>query len=178
FLNRFGMLQDCDKDPTEISKNVRKTNETLPHFKERWVSESNVIPNVPELMQISSFMSSHKCLMLAKRFSDNIPKTVDATLKRVDDYLRSEEAFRSTELPRGEFQRKDVPIQWVQQNDRNQRLPYGNNRRRLEHKPTFRAPERAAPYVPPQRPNQEFRRPKENRAVLTLDSLSSTPKKS
>nr|GEX65004.1 hypothetical protein [Tanacetum cinerariifolium] len=38
---------------------------------------------------------------LAKRFSDNIPKTVDEILKSVDDYLRSEEAFCSTELPRG-----------------------------------------------------------------------------
>nr|GEU63238.1 reverse transcriptase domain-containing protein [Tanacetum cinerariifolium] len=37
---------------------------------------------------------------LAKRFSDSIPKTMDEMLKRVDDYLRSEEAFRSTELPR------------------------------------------------------------------------------
>ncbi|GKC71159.1 hypothetical protein Tco_1117042 [Tanacetum coccineum] len=54
-----------------------------------------------KLMQISSFMSSHKCPELAKRFSDSIPKTVDDMLKRVDDYLRSEEAFRSTELPRG-----------------------------------------------------------------------------
>ncbi|GKC64519.1 reverse transcriptase domain-containing protein [Tanacetum coccineum] len=101
FLSRFRMLKACDKDPTEISKIVWKANETLPHFKERWVSESNDIPNVPELMQISSFMSSHKCLKLAKRFSNNIPKTVDEMLKRVDDYLRSEEAFRSTELLRG-----------------------------------------------------------------------------
>ncbi|GJT01382.1 hypothetical protein Tco_0822551 [Tanacetum coccineum] len=93
----------CDKDPTEILKIIRRANETLPHFKERWVSESNAIPNVPELMQISSFMSSHKCPELAKRFSDNIPKTVDEMLKRVDNYLRSEEAFHSFELPRGEF---------------------------------------------------------------------------
>ncbi|GJS93837.1 reverse transcriptase domain-containing protein [Tanacetum coccineum] len=93
FLNRFGMLKECDKDPTEISKIVRRANETLPNFKERWVSESNAIPNVPELMQISSFMSSHKCPELSKRFSDNIPKTDDEMLKRVDDYLLSEEAF-------------------------------------------------------------------------------------
>ncbi|GJY18336.1 hypothetical protein Tco_0389827 [Tanacetum coccineum] len=85
---------------------------------------------------------------IAKRFSDNIPKTVDDMLKRVDDYLRSEEAFRSTELPRHEFQQKDMPIQ---------------------------ASERHASYVPPQRPNQELRRPREIRAVLTLDSLLSTP---
>ncbi|GJR07618.1 hypothetical protein Tco_0790270 [Tanacetum coccineum] len=43
---------------------------------------------------------------LAKRFSDNVPKTVDEMLKRADDYLRSEEAFRSTELPGASFSRK------------------------------------------------------------------------
>ncbi|GKC54447.1 reverse transcriptase domain-containing protein [Tanacetum coccineum] len=130
FLIRFGMLKACDKDPTKISKITRKANDTLPHFKERWVSESNVIPNVPELMQISSFKSSHKCLELAKRFSDSIPKTVDEMLKRLDDYLRSEEAYRITELPRGEFQRRDASVQWVQRNDRSQRFSHGNNRRR------------------------------------------------
>ncbi|GJT81171.1 hypothetical protein Tco_1055513 [Tanacetum coccineum] len=92
FLSRFGMLKACDKDPTKISKIVWKANETLPHFKERWkerwVSEYNAIPNVPELMQISSFMSSYKCPKLAKRFSDNIPKTMDEMLKRVDDYVK------------------------------------------------------------------------------------------
>nr|GEX24931.1 reverse transcriptase domain-containing protein [Tanacetum cinerariifolium] len=146
FLNRFGMLKACDKDPTKISKIIRRANETLPHFKERWVSESNAIPNVPELMQISSFMSSHKCPELEKHFSDN--------------------------LPRGELLRKDAPAQWVQRGDRPQRYPYGNNRRRQEHKSAFKAPERSIPYVPPQRLNQEVHRP---RAVLTLDSLSSTP---
>ncbi|GJU04635.1 reverse transcriptase domain-containing protein [Tanacetum coccineum] len=172
FLNRFGMLKACDKDPTEISKITRKANETLAHFKERWVSESNAIPNVPELMQVSSFMSSHKCPELAKRFSDSIPKTVDEMLKRVDDYLRSEEAYRNTELPRGEFQRRDAPGQWVQRNDRSQRFPHGNNRRRSEHRFVARMPDRHAPYMAPQRPNQELHRP---RAVLTLDSLSITP---
>ncbi|GJX06550.1 reverse transcriptase domain-containing protein [Tanacetum coccineum] len=171
----FGMLKACDKDPTEISKIVQRANETLPNFKERWVSESNAIPNVPELMQISSFVSSHKCRELSKCFSDNIPKTVDEMLKRVDDYLRSEEAFRNTELPKGEFQQKEVPLgQWGQRNERHQRMPYGNHRRRPEHKPTYRTQEHHAPYVPPHRPNQEFRRPRETRAVLTLDSLVST----
>ncbi|GJT14234.1 JmjC domain-containing protein [Tanacetum coccineum] len=104
FLNRFGMLRACAKDPTKISKIIRRANESLPHFKERWVSESKAIPSVSELMQISSFMNSHKCPELSKHFSDSIPKTVDEMLKRVDDYVRSEEAFRDTELPRGEFQ--------------------------------------------------------------------------
>nr|GEU67632.1 reverse transcriptase domain-containing protein [Tanacetum cinerariifolium] len=89
---------------------MARANETLPNFKERWVSESNAISNVPELMQISSFMRSHKCPELSKRISDNIPKTVDEMLKRVDDYLRSKETFRNTVLPKGEFQRKELPL--------------------------------------------------------------------
>ncbi|GJU90017.1 reverse transcriptase domain-containing protein [Tanacetum coccineum] len=117
-------------------------------------------------------MSYHKCPELAKRFSDSIPKTVDEMLKRVDDYLRSKEAYRNTELPRGEFQRRDAPVQWVQRNDQSQRFPHGNNRRRSEHRFVARMPDRHAPYMAPQRPNQELHRP---RAVLTLDSLSITP---
>nr|GEY94983.1 reverse transcriptase domain-containing protein [Tanacetum cinerariifolium] len=144
---RFGMLKACDKDPTEISKIVRRANETLPRFKKRWVSESNAIPNVAELMHISSFMSSHKYPELAKRFSDNVPKT-----RRVSAEGRTG-AMGTTERP-------------------TERYPYGNNRHRQEHITAFRAPERNIPYAPPRRPGQEARWP---RAVLTLDSLSSTP---
>nr|GFA79054.1 putative reverse transcriptase domain-containing protein [Tanacetum cinerariifolium] len=104
---------------------------------EMWVSESNAIPSVPELMQILSFMSSHKCLEFSKYFFDGIPKTVDEMLKRVDDYVKSEAAFRETKLPRGESQRKK------------------------EH----------APYILPYRPQSNFPRLRDNRAVLTLDSL-------
>ncbi|GJU97625.1 reverse transcriptase domain-containing protein [Tanacetum coccineum] len=150
FLNRFGMLKACAKDLTEISKIIRRANETLPSFKERWVSESNAIPSVPELMQISSFISSHKCPELSKRFSDNIPKTVDEMLKRVDDYVRSEEAFRNIA------------------------------RRRPDHRPSNRPQGGHTPYVAPYRPQQNFPPPKEqyrdNRAVITLDSLVSSPK--
>ncbi|GJS19165.1 hypothetical protein Tco_0447797 [Tanacetum coccineum] len=37
----------CCKDPTEVSKIVRKANETLPDFKERWTEEMSYIPDVP-----------------------------------------------------------------------------------------------------------------------------------
>ncbi|GKD53980.1 hypothetical protein Tco_1287367 [Tanacetum coccineum] len=151
-LGRFVRIGKISENWTIKSKNRNRKSGRMANagvVQEIWVSESNDIPNVPELMQISSFMSSHKCPELAKRFADNIPKTVDEMLKRVDDYLRSEEAFRNTELPRGE-----------------------NNRRRSEHKFAASVPERHAPYVSPQRPHQEFHRPKE---ILTLDSLSSTP---
>nr|GEZ12542.1 reverse transcriptase domain-containing protein [Tanacetum cinerariifolium] len=68
-LTHASPVQDVSTNPRWQSKSM--------------VSESKTIPNVPELIQISSFMSSHKCLELSKRFSDNIPKTVDEMLKRV-----------------------------------------------------------------------------------------------
>ncbi|GKD29078.1 reverse transcriptase domain-containing protein [Tanacetum coccineum] len=175
FLNRFGMLKACDKDPTKITKIVRRANETLPNFRERWVSESNAIPNVPELMRISSFMSSHKCPELSKRFSDKIPKTIDEMLRRVDDYVRSEEAFRNTELPKGEFQKKEVVGQWTPGSDRPHRVVYGGGRRRPDHRPFHRAQERHTPYVAPHRSNNDFRHTRENKVILTLGSLISTP---
>ncbi|GJU20106.1 hypothetical protein Tco_1153448 [Tanacetum coccineum] len=96
-------------------------------------------------MQISSFMSSHKCLELAKRFSDNVPKTVDEMLKRKDDYMWSEEAFRNTELQKANSSKRTYQYS-------------GYNRMTRTN-----------------RQNQEFPRPRENRAVLTLDSLSRPP---
>ncbi|GKD82107.1 reverse transcriptase domain-containing protein [Tanacetum coccineum] len=78
FLNMFGMLKACDKDPTEITKIIRRANETLPNFRENGI------------------------------VTDKIPKTIDEMLRRVDDYVRSEEAFRNTELPKGEFLKKEV----------------------------------------------------------------------
>ncbi|GJT65383.1 reverse transcriptase domain-containing protein [Tanacetum coccineum] len=149
FLNRFTMLKACAKDPTEISKIIRKANETLSNFKERWVSESNAIPSVPELMQISSFMSSHKCPELSKRFSNSIPKTVDEMLKRVG------------------------ASQWIQKNDH----PHKNynTHRRPDHRPSNSLQGNHTPYVAPHRPQETFPQPKEyidNRVVLTLESLA------
>ncbi|GJS14503.1 hypothetical protein Tco_0408975 [Tanacetum coccineum] len=102
-------------------------------------------------------MSSHKCPKLSKRLSNSIPKTVDEMLKRIDDYVRSEEAFRDTELPKGEFQQKETP----------------------EHRPPFRPQEYHAPYIAPHRPHKDFLRKenhRDNRVVLTLYSLVSSPK--
>ncbi|GJZ62176.1 hypothetical protein Tco_0618313 [Tanacetum coccineum] len=102
-------------------------------------------------------MSSHKCPELSKRFSNSIPKTVDEMLKRIDGYVWSEEAFWDTELPKGEFQRKETP----------------------EHRPPFRPQEHHAPYIAPHRPHKDFHRKenhRDNRVVLTLYSLVSSPK--
>ncbi|GKG54529.1 hypothetical protein Tco_0560184, partial [Tanacetum coccineum] len=86
----------------EITKIVRKANETLVAFKERWIVETGSIMGVPEVMKISSFMDAHKCPELAKRYSDKVSKTVDEMMNRLDDFVRLEKAFASTELPIGE----------------------------------------------------------------------------
>ncbi|GJU00064.1 hypothetical protein Tco_1110402 [Tanacetum coccineum] len=102
FTTRFSTRRACFKDPMKITKIMRKANETLVIFKERWIVETGFIMGVPEIMKISSFMDAHKCPELAKRYSDKVPKTVDEIMTRLDDFVRSEEAFASTELPKGE----------------------------------------------------------------------------
>ncbi|GJW19681.1 reverse transcriptase domain-containing protein [Tanacetum coccineum] len=102
FTNRYSIRRACYKEPHEITKIVRRANETLPAFKERWTVETGLIMGVPEVMKISSFMDSVKSPELAKRFSSNIPKTVDEMMRRVDEFVRAEEAYARTELPPGE----------------------------------------------------------------------------
>ncbi|GKA32539.1 hypothetical protein Tco_0718906 [Tanacetum coccineum] len=53
-------------------------------------------------MQISAFMRHSKCPELARRFVDRVPQTVTEMMKRVDDFVKSEEAYKSTKLPKGE----------------------------------------------------------------------------
>ncbi|GKA15438.1 reverse transcriptase domain-containing protein [Tanacetum coccineum] len=57
---------------------------------------------VPEVMKISSFMDSVKSPELAKRFASSVPKTVDEMMKRLDEFVRAEEAYALAELPLGE----------------------------------------------------------------------------
>ncbi|GJS57276.1 reverse transcriptase domain-containing protein [Tanacetum coccineum] len=102
FTTRFSTRRACFKDPTEITKIVRKTNETLVSFKERWIVEISFIEGVPEVMIILLFMDAHKFPELAKRYSDKVPKTVDEMMVRMDDFVRSEEAFTNIELHKGE----------------------------------------------------------------------------
>ncbi|GKA00226.1 RNA-directed DNA polymerase, eukaryota [Tanacetum coccineum] len=101
-ISQYSIRRACYKEPHKITKVVRRANETLPAFKERWTVETGLIMGVPEVMKISSFMDSVKSPELAKRFSSNIPKTVDEMMRRVDEFVRAEEAYARTELPPGE----------------------------------------------------------------------------
>ncbi|GJS46031.1 reverse transcriptase domain-containing protein [Tanacetum coccineum] len=81
FTTRYSIRRACYKEPHEITKVVRRANETLPAFKERWTVETSLIMGVPKVMKISSFMDSIKSPELAKRFSSNIPKIVDEMMR-------------------------------------------------------------------------------------------------
>ncbi|GKD76465.1 reverse transcriptase domain-containing protein, partial [Tanacetum coccineum] len=72
FTIRYSTRKACYKEPHEITKLVRKANETLTAFKERWTVETGFIIGVPEVMKISSFMDSVKSPELAKRWSRDI----------------------------------------------------------------------------------------------------------
>nr|GFB62055.1 reverse transcriptase domain-containing protein [Tanacetum cinerariifolium] len=91
------------RDPTKITKEVRKANEMLVAFKEMWIVETCLIEGVPKIMRISSFMDAHKCLELANRYSNKVPKTMDEMILRLDDFVRLEKAFANTELLKGEI---------------------------------------------------------------------------
>lgn len=135
----------------EITKIVRKANEALSEFKERWTDETSRISGVPEVMQISSFMDRCKCPELAKRFSEKIPRTVTEMMIRVDDFIRSERAYRLTKVPRGErtdSYRRDYHPNSYNRNDQNtQRSSFRGNRRRDMHREEFR-PRRNDHYAP------------------------------
>ncbi|GJX85673.1 reverse transcriptase domain-containing protein [Tanacetum coccineum] len=98
----YSVRRACFKDPHEITKIVRRANESLTTFKERWTVETGFVMGVPEVMKISSFMDSVKTPELAKRFSDKVPVTVNEMMGRLDDFVRSKTAYANTELPKGE----------------------------------------------------------------------------
>ncbi|GJZ92447.1 hypothetical protein Tco_0664512 [Tanacetum coccineum] len=173
FTTRFSTRRACFKDPTKITKSVRKANETLVAFKERWIVETGFITGVTKVMKISLFMDAHKCLELAKRYSDKVPKTVDEIMNRLDDFVRSEEAFASTELPKGEASetpRKSTgPVS--RREDRFHKGGYGADRRRNKGRSAFNNNDGLVPYhaqTPYQAPrDQEFHHPKVNLSLLT-----------
>nr|GEZ74322.1 putative reverse transcriptase domain, ribonuclease H-like domain protein [Tanacetum cinerariifolium]GEZ76140.1 putative reverse transcriptase domain, ribonuclease H-like domain protein [Tanacetum cinerariifolium] len=148
FTTRFPTRRACFKDPTEITKIVRKANETLTTFKERWIVKTGFITGVSEVMKISSFMDAHKCPKLAKQYSDKVPKTMDEMTTRLDDFVRSKESFASTELPLREVsktsRRSTGPVS--RREYRFQMGGYGADRRRNEGRNTFKNRDGLVPY--------------------------------
>ncbi|GKE83014.1 reverse transcriptase domain-containing protein [Tanacetum coccineum] len=124
FVERFALRKKCSKDPMEVSKITRRTNTTLPDFKEHWTEEMGYIQGVPEVMQISAFMTYSKCSELARRFADRVPQTVTKMMQRLDDFVKSEEAYKSTEFPKGEHPERRHEILF--RGGRPPRLSHGN----------------------------------------------------
>nr|GEV05952.1 reverse transcriptase domain-containing protein [Tanacetum cinerariifolium] len=65
----FALRRRCCKEPIEATRIIRRENETLPNFKERRTQEMSFIPDVPVVMQISSFVNNSKCPELARSTS-------------------------------------------------------------------------------------------------------------
>nr|GEV45789.1 reverse transcriptase domain-containing protein [Tanacetum cinerariifolium] len=103
FATGYSVRRACFKEPHEITKIVRKDNESLTAFKEIWMIETGFVIGVLEVMKISSFIDSLKCPELAKRFSDKAPATVNEMMKRLDDFVQSKRAFAQKELFKGEI---------------------------------------------------------------------------
>ncbi|GJY91013.1 reverse transcriptase domain-containing protein [Tanacetum coccineum] len=177
FAARYSVRRACFKEPHKITKIVRKANESLTAFKERWTVETGFIMGVPEVMKISSFMDSVKSPELAKRFSNKIPATVNEMMERLDDFVRSEEAYASTELPKGdagETHRK-MTLSFNGRDNRSFRNTHPGDSRRNDHRnnyrrgdtyPASRTRDYRAPYPPPRGEYNHRVTP-----MLTLDSL-------
>nr|GEW34349.1 reverse transcriptase domain-containing protein [Tanacetum cinerariifolium] len=110
FAARYFLRRACFKEPHKITRIVRKVIESLTAFKERWTVETGFIIGVLEVMKIVSFMDSLKLFELSKHFSNKVPIMVEEMMTRVDDIVRSEEAFAAIELPKGETEGTSLEI--------------------------------------------------------------------
>nr|GEU96763.1 reverse transcriptase domain-containing protein [Tanacetum cinerariifolium] len=160
FAARLSVRRTCFKEPHEITKIIRRANESLTAFKERWTVETDFIMRIPEVMKISSFMDSVKSPELAKHFSDKVPTTVNEMMERMDDFVRSKKAYASTELPKGEMEESHRKMSfpsnerdvWPLRNTRpreSQRDDYRNRHRGRDTYRTYRPMDDRAPYPPP-----------------------------
>ncbi|GJR69425.1 hypothetical protein Tco_0015490 [Tanacetum coccineum] len=179
FATRYSVRRACFKEPHEITKIVRRANESLTAFKERWTVETGFIMGVSEVMKILSFMDSLKCPELAKHFSDKAPTIVNEMIKRLDDFVHSEMAFAQTELPKGEMgeqHRKsyfppargdDHPLRNNNHVTDQQRYDPRNNYRGRDNIVPYRGRDNRPPYPPSRGDYQAQVSP-----VLTLDTLT------
>nr|GEV27905.1 reverse transcriptase domain-containing protein [Tanacetum cinerariifolium] len=115
---RHSVRRACFKEPHEITKIV----------KERWTVETCFIIGVLKVMKISSFIDSVKSPELAKHFSSKVHLTVHEMMVRMEDFVRSEEAYALTKLPKGEIgeHHRKPSLPAIRRDDR----PYRNNHTR------------------------------------------------
>ncbi|GJZ31996.1 reverse transcriptase domain-containing protein [Tanacetum coccineum] len=141
FPARYSVRRACFKEPHEITKIVRKANESLTAFKERWTVETGFIMGVPKVMKISSFMDSVKSPELAKHFSNKVPTTVNEMMERLDDFVRSEKAYARTELPKGEVgeTHRKTSLVFNRRDNRSSRNTHPGESQRNEYRSNYRS---------------------------------------
>ncbi|GKF03948.1 hypothetical protein Tco_0034616, partial [Tanacetum coccineum] len=169
--------------PHEITKIVRKANESLTVFKERWTVETGFIMGVPEVMKISSFMDAVKSPELAKRFSNKVLTTVNEMMERLDDFVRSEEAYARTKLLKGEVGDTHCKTSLVfnRRDNRSSRNTHPRESRRNEYQNNYRSGRDAylanrtrddrAPYPPPRGEYNHIKAVRDGVRVGKIESL-------
>ncbi|GJX13393.1 hypothetical protein Tco_0205151, partial [Tanacetum coccineum] len=110
------------------------------------------IPDVPKVMKISAFMCNSKCPELARQFSDQVPKTVTKMMRRVDDFVKSEETYKSTELPKGEHPEKGQGTPY--RGNRPPRMKYRSGHPRMDNYNNHNRRDHYQPYVSPRAHNR------------------------
>ncbi|GJV39236.1 hypothetical protein Tco_1417676 [Tanacetum coccineum] len=137
------------------------------------------IQEVLEVMQLSSFMSNSKCSELARQFADQVPRTVTKMMKRVDDFVKSEEAYKITELPKGEHPERGQGTLYKEA--RPPRILQGGGPPKMNGYNTYNRRDHYQPYVLPRQPGRrydnrrfEIRRQEVNQ--LSLEALIKRPK--
>ncbi|GJV74387.1 hypothetical protein Tco_1505971 [Tanacetum coccineum] len=178
FAARFSVRRACFKEPHEITNIIRKANESLTTFKERWTMETGFIMRVPEVIKILSFMNSVKSPELAKHFSDKVPTTMNEMMERLDEFVCSKEAYTNTELHKREtgeshrkisfpFNRRDTRPFRSTRPIESRRDEYKNNYRGRDVYRATRARDNRAPY-----PTSRGEYNRRAAPMLTLDSLT------
>ncbi|GKA92562.1 hypothetical protein Tco_0814487 [Tanacetum coccineum] len=80
---------------------------------------------------------------LEKRFADQVPQMVTEMMKRVDGFIKSEEAYKSIELPKGEHLKNGTRISY--KGKRPPRSGYGSEHQRMDN---YGRRDHYQPYVP------------------------------
>nr|GEW13436.1 hypothetical protein [Tanacetum cinerariifolium] len=137
FVERFALRRKCCKDPTKVAK------------------------------IISAFVSNSKCPELARRFSDQVSQTVTEMMRRVDDFVKLEEVFKNTELPKGEHPERPAVTQF--RGSRPPRHSYGSRPSRAD---IYRRGDHYQPYVTPRAPDRRYDNRRREFNHLRLDSLT------
>ncbi|GJW48528.1 hypothetical protein Tco_0080174 [Tanacetum coccineum] len=137
------------------------------------------IQGVPEVMQISAFMTNSKCPELARRIVDQVPQIVTEMMKRVDDFVKSEEAFKSTELPREEHSEKGQGMPY--KGPRPPRTTQDGGPPKVDGYNAYNRIDHYQPYVSPRQQgrrykNQRFKNRRQEVDQLSLESLVKRPK--